>query len=179
MGRGLSDLQKGILGIAYTVNVHTQGGGEPRAKDPETSRGILDYRTPLGVCLLYGIVPSAKVIRIDPRWGEVIQSCGGYFAHSAQVHRAKVASSRAATNLHRRGLLIQPRRYSGGWGYVLTEPGIEVGRANLRDVPLIDETLAYFQIAAATDTWRTRCPSFNRADYIAALASWLAKTRIG
>jgi hypothetical protein len=33
-----------------------------------------------------------------------------------------------------------------GSGFVLTDKGIEVGRVDLRPIPLIDETLAFFGI---------------------------------
>jgi hypothetical protein len=174
MGRGLSGLQKGILGLAYTVNVHTQGGGAARAKDPPTYYPWpipCDYRTPLGVCLLYRVDPSLSVTWTDPGpgRGEITRAISGYFAGSPAARAAKVATSRAAADLARRGLLARSDLFLGGWGYILTEGGIEAGRADARPVPLIAETLAYFHMT------RDACFLIDRPGYIRALAAELAK----
>jgi hypothetical protein len=50
-----------------------------------------------------------------------------------------------------------------GAGYLLTDKGIEVGRANLRPIPLIDETLAFFGI---TTPIGGLVPGIHTAEYI-------------
>jgi hypothetical protein len=147
MGRRLSDLQSGILGIACTVNAHTQGG-EPRVKRPGIG-GPVDYVTPLGMCLLYGIPIALQVPRSDPRGGAAWQTNGGYFANTPRANSARAAASRAASHLVARGLMafsVQPWGSNFLSGYVLTERGLEVGRGDMRAVPLIDLTLLFFGI---------------------------------
>jgi hypothetical protein len=185
MGRGLGELQKGILGLAWTVNAHTQGG-EARAKsaDPKDRVGM-DYCTPLGVCLLYGIVPSEYVTRVDPRpeWGETLLHTPGFFASSPIVNRAKAATSRGARNLIKRGFLAVhytwiERRDTKAWlgGYLLTETGMEIAEANQRPVPLIDETLSFFGVANRRSSVYSRRVD-STAAYIKALAAYLAEIK--
>ena len=164
MGKGLSELQRGILGTACSVNIHTQGG-EARVKPPGFD-GPADYRTALGICLLYRIVPSSEVARTDPRYGEVMRRAGMFFEDTPRFRRAKAESSRAATHLVGRRLLAwhgDKYRVRHGAGYLLTDKGIEVGRANLRPIPLIDETLAFFGI---TTPIGGRVPGIATPEYI-------------
>jgi hypothetical protein len=145
MGRGLGDLQKGILGLAWTVNAHTQGG-KPRVKPADTREFIpFDFACALGVCILYGIAPALEIRRIDHRLGEIIQRSGGWFVGTPEVHRARVATCRAANHLVKRELLAYRvnKRFTG---YLLTEEGMVIAEANKRPIPLIDETLAFFEI---------------------------------
>jgi hypothetical protein len=151
MAKLLSELQRGILGIACAVNIHTQGG-EARVKPPGFG-GPVDYRSALGICLLYRIVPSPAVASTDPRYGEVMRRAGMFFPDTPEFRRAKATSSRAASHLVGRRLLASRRDDDGvrdGSGYLLTDKGIKVGRANLRPIPLIDETLAFFGITTQT-----------------------------
>ena len=164
MGKGLSELQRGILGIACSVNIHTQGG-KARVKPPGFD-GPADYRTALGICLLYRIVPSSEVARTDPRYGEVMRRAGMFFEDTPRFRRAKAESSRAATHLVGRKLLAwHGDKYlvRHGAGYLLTDTGIEVGRVNLRPIPLIDETLAFFGITTPNGG---RVPGIPTPEYI-------------
>jgi hypothetical protein len=164
MGKGLSELQRGILGIACTVNIHTQG--EKAKVKPPGFDGPVDYRTALGLCLLYRIVPSPEVAGTGARYGEVMRRAGLFFEDTPRFRRAKAESSRAATHLVGRRFLAwhadeYPIRL--GSGYLLTDKGIEVGRVNLRPIPLIDETLAFFRI---TTQIGGRVPGMPTAEYI-------------
>ena len=164
MGKRLSELQRGILGIACAVNIHTRGG-KATVKPPEFD-GPVDYRTALGICLLYRIVPSSEVAMTDPRYGEVMRRAGMFFEDTPQFNRAKAESSRAATDLVGRKLLarhVDEHRIRRGSGFVLTDKGIEVGRVNLRPIPLIDETLAFFGITAPIGG---RVPGIPTPEYI-------------
>jgi hypothetical protein len=171
MGKGLSKLQRGILGIACAVNVHTQGG-EARVKPPGFD-GPADYRTALGICLLYRIVPSPEAARDNPRYGAVMRRAGMFFEDTPRFRRAKAELSRAATHLVGRRFLA---RHGDEYlirlesGYLLTDKGIEVGRVNLRPVPLIDETLAFFGI---TPQIGGRVPRMPTAEYIDRIRSAL------
>jgi len=150
MARGLSDLHTGILGIACAVNIRTQGGGEPRVKLPGFG-GPVDYRTALGVCLLYGIAPSLEFATIDPRYVEARRRAGMFFEESRMVERARAALSQAASYLVGRGHLARLDRERAvrlGAGYILAPKGLEVGRRHLRPIPLADETLEFFGITA-------------------------------
>jgi hypothetical protein len=165
MGRGLSDLQKGILGIAHTINAHTQGG-VAKVKPADFS-GPVDYRTALGVCLLYQVAPSCDVAN-----GDHFQSLmRGSFENTPEVKRAKAAASRAVSHLVRRGLLAYHTKDCGMGGYILTETGIEVGKANPRPVPLIGDSLIFFSF-----TTREQCPSMSMCgrDYMDELTQCLA-----
>jgi hypothetical protein len=172
MGRGLYDLDNGILGIACAVNIHTQGLREPRVKPPGFD-GPVDYRTPLGICLLHAIAPSIEFGRIDPRYVEVMRRAGMFFEDTPQLRRAQAASSRAASRLvGRRFLAWHKNDYirKFGSGYVLTDKGIEVGKRNLRPIPMIDETLAFFGITAEIGG---RVPGMPPAEYIDRIKSAL------
>jgi hypothetical protein len=164
MDKGLSELRRGILGIACAVNIHTQGG-EARVKPPGFD-GPADYRTALGICLLYRIVPSSEVARTDPRYGKVMRRAGMFFEDTPRFRRAKAESSRAATYLvgrkllawHGDNYLIRHRA-----GYLLTDKGIEDGRVNLRQIPLIDQTLEFFGI---TTPIGGRVPGIPTPEYL-------------
>jgi hypothetical protein len=169
MGKGLSELQRGILGIACSVNIHTQDG-EVGVKPPGFE-GPADYRTALGICLLYRIVPSSEVARTDPRYGEVMRRAGMFFEDTPRFRRARATSSRAASHLVGRGLLALRRDDDEVWvgsGYLLTDKGIEVGRANLRPIPMLDETLAFFGITTQTGGRVLRMPTAEFIDRIRA-----------
>ena len=164
MGKRLSELQRGILGIACAVNIHTRGG-EPIVKTPGFD-GPVDYRTALGICLLYRIVPSSEVARADPRYAEAMRRAGMFFEDTPGFRRAKADSSRAATHLVGRKLLarhVDEYRIRRGSGFLLTDKGIEIGRVNLRPIPLIDETLAFFGI---TTQIGGGVPGMPTAEYI-------------
>jgi hypothetical protein len=198
MGRGLSDLERGILGIACTINAHQQEGvARPRAPVELAAeenfrwewlahaRGFgaslpripCDYRTPLGVCLLYRIAPAPFVARLDPRrpGRETILFSPGFFASSPATGAAKVATARAARRLVRRGLLVPAIAGCKGGDYLLTGAGIEAGRPHARPVPLIEQTLRYF---AAPPT-RRALADFDVAAYCRALAAELGTPPIG
>lgn len=148
MARDLGDLQRGILGIACAVNIRTLGGREPRVKPPGFD-GPVDYRTPLGICLLYAIAPSPEFARSDPRYAEVKRRAGMFFVDTPEVRRARAALSRAASHLVGRRLLARLDREGTvplGSGYILAPKGLEVGERHLRPIPMIDETLAFFGI---------------------------------
>jgi hypothetical protein len=135
--------------------------------------GPLDYRTPLGICLLHAIVPSIEFARIDPRYGEVRRRAGMFFDDTPHFRGAKAASSRAASHLvGRRFLAWHQKEYmvAFGSGYLLTDKGIEVGKANLRRIPMIDETLAFFGI---TTEIGGHVPGMPLAEYIERIKSAL------
>jgi hypothetical protein len=166
MGRGLSDLQKGILGIAYTVNVHTQG--EPMVKT-RRDRAVrvsfweeCDYLSGLGVYLLYGIALSPGIKR-----SAFVMHQGGYFAYSPAARRAQAASSRATTRLLARGLLAMCRQH-----YILTERGIEIGRINGRPIPMIEDVLRFFGFP------RPRLNYTDRKAYVERLNAALGEIKV-
>jgi hypothetical protein len=194
MGRGLSELQKGILGVACTVNAHLQGGvarlrapvrlgadgsfsldwlppPDGTGPGPGITRVPCDYRTPLGVCLLYRIAPSPYVTAVAPRTarGHRVMTSPGFFADSPAVWAAKTATLRAARRLLRRGLLVPSIAGSTGGDYLLTRAGLEAGRSHARPVPLIAETLCYF--AGIPTTMRRSDLDFDVPAYCRALAA--------
>jgi hypothetical protein len=170
MGRGLSPLQAKILGVAYTVNAFTQGGAakvkegaqiEGWTRPVSNYRGAVDYVTPLGVHLIYGIPVATQTIR-RTRYGPVTQDIGhdAHFATTPEVKRAKAAASRAITRLWKRELVIyRPRHGTGGWergpylgdfGYLLTKTGLQIGREHACEIPWIETTLQAFGVTATT-----------------------------
>jgi hypothetical protein len=111
------------------------------------------------------------VTRQHPRYGEIVARTSGHFANSPAVRAARVATSRSTQHLVRRGLLAHEFSCGGRGGYLLTEAGIEVGRANARPVPLIAETIEYFQLTASYGPRTIVDP----AAYVPRLAAELAK----
>jgi hypothetical protein len=144
MGRGLGETQKGVLGVAFTVNAHTQGGvAGVKSTVPGDDRRLPDFTTDLGMFVVYGLTPDPKpVTRVDPRGWEstydmydVLWSAG----QSPEARRARVAVCKAVATLRRRGLMT---RY--GSDHVLTAAGLELGRVWAVDVPEIDLALEVF-----------------------------------
>lgn len=134
MGRGISEQQKQILGVAYHANRLTQG--TPRLK---TGAPVANYRVPTvdytgGKDMLWPL--AAHVVRGLPftehrqkhrdKWGK---PCGGYFDLTCgEARSVKVATIRAITALVKRDLLrLAPLGRPIRWGYVLTREGFDIG----------------------------------------------------
>jgi len=113
--KGLSRLQRSILGIAYTV----------RARVGE--KAIAEFLTPLGIYAVYRIVPDITWVYDQ------------HYTRTAHVNAAQAAVSRATTRLERRGLL----RYQFP-GYFLTDAGLIIATAAPTTVPALEEALRYF-----------------------------------
>lgn len=102
--RGLSRLQRQILGVAYAVNRHTQGGVAkvkcgatvPGYRVPTCDyQGLLDFRSPLAVYAIYHFAPDNGNSDYN-------------FRRTKATEAAIAAVSRAVTRLCNRELLIYP-----------------------------------------------------------------------
>lgn len=122
--KGLSRLQRRLLGTAYTMHVY---GAQVHAGN------IPDYVTPLGVFAIYGIAPN-------------LASESQRFSRTSQVASAQAALSRAATRLVERKLLAWRawRDCTRPGGYVLTDAGLRVGAREPVPVPQIERCARYF-----------------------------------
>lgn len=140
--KGLSKLQRQILGTAYTMHVY---GAQPRAGN------IPDYVTPLGVFVIFHIVPN-------------LSGRNARFTRTPQVASAQAALSRAVTRLMERKLLawrhsVGPTvggtgtRHIAANGYVLTAAGAQIGALDPVLVPLIERCQRYFGMAELSN-WR-------------------------
>lgn len=122
--KGLSRLQRQILGTAYTMHVYGAhvAGGQP------------DYVTPLGIFAIFKIAPD-------------LAGSNARFTRTPQVSSAQAALSRAATHLVERKLLAwrdYPNRCAGTCGFVLTDAGRRVGAREPVPVPQIERCARYF-----------------------------------
>ena len=139
MGRGISPLQRDLLGLAYAVNTYTLGG-KPAVKTGapvDGYRGPADLNTALGIYAVKRIAPSTEV-----------QS--GTFHGTPKCKSAKAAVSRAISRLIERDLLaLQPK---GGelycYGYVLTTAGFEIAKGIECNPPGLAEAVELFGIRA-------------------------------
>ena len=150
MGRGISQLQKDILGVAFTVNKHTQGYAAVKAGQPDTQYkcptvdydGMKDLKTSLVVYTVFGILPS--------KWDKHGYENIGFFRGTPEYKRAKASASRAITRLIDRGLLIfapKDNHTTGAqWGYVLTAEGLAIAKDYEKPIPAIDTALKLFGI---------------------------------
>ena len=145
MGRGISQQQKQILGLAYTVNKFTQGGvasvkgGDtvPNYRIPTVDyAGYKDLKKGLAIYALTNILPRPDVP-------------GGIFRGTKEYKSAKASITRATTRLMERGLLIlAPNENSAThrWGYVLTQEGFDIGKDNEVSVIELEAALCLFSI---------------------------------
>lgn len=145
MGRGISQQQKQILGLAYTVNKFTQGGiasvkgGDPvpNYKLPTVDYiGYKDLKTSLAIYALKNILPRNDIQ-------------AGIFRGTKQYKSAKASITRAMTRLMERGLLIyapNANKATHRWGYVLTQEGMEIGKDNEVLVIELESALCLFSI---------------------------------
>jgi len=167
MGRGLSQLQKNILGTAYTVNRYTQSGN-PAVKTGNPLdgyripvvdyQGIKDCRTGLLIYAEGGIQPSLYIKR-NHSWNEERNT--GIFKGTTRHKKTKASITRAVTRLIERGLLVyapKPRHY---WGYVLTCDGFDIGKENQRDIYSIDAALELFGLTK----WQGTSPNDKYYSY--------------
>lgn len=139
MGRGISEQQKQILGVAYHANRISQG--EPKLK---TGAPLPNYRVPTvdyngGKDMLWPL--AAHVLRGLPftEYGQrtverfsIGRPVGGYFDLTGKEAKSvKAATIRAITSLEKRGLLIYaPVRTGLREGYVLTREGFDIAAEN-------------------------------------------------
>lgn len=146
---GLSKLQRGILRLALTVNMHTQGG-VARVK---TGAVVPGYRVPT--------VDFAGPKDLRPplvMWAVVGAELSGnthtsYFTHDAASLSRKASTTRAITRLCERGLLVLaplPDHVPYGdrpkWGYVLTAEGLAAAGTEPMDIPMLAEACELFGI---------------------------------
>jgi len=146
---GLSQLQRGILRLALTVNMHTQGG-VARVKAGATVPGYrvptVDYagpkdlRPPLAMWALAGATLTGDIHN-------------AHFRHDAASLSRKASITRATTRLLQRGLLVlapNPDHVLYGdrpkWGYVLTAEGMAAAGTEPMDLPLLAEACELFGI---------------------------------
>ena len=147
MGRGLSQLQKDILGTAFNVNAYTQNG-TPAVKTGNPVDGYrvptLDYqgakdcKTGLMIYATGGVCPSLHM-----QSGE---KNTGVFEGTPQFKKTKASVTRAVTRLMDRGLLVYAPQPSWYLGYLLTREGFDIGQDNQRDINSIDAALELFGI---------------------------------
>lgn len=173
MGRGISEQQKRILGIAARIcDVHGLGVGRGDAYPPDrwrivgkvmTGCGLADINSPICVHHVWGIPFTQTLQRpglVYKRNGYgVVHRCGydqsnpGCFDNTQPgVKAAKVGAAKAFTRLCARDLMRY--RLSGyGYlcGYVLTAAGYEIGKAHLPDID--EETIRGY---CNPEGWRHR-----------------------
>jgi hypothetical protein len=148
MGRGLSPLQRDLLGLAYAVNRYTLDGKPTVKAGPPLDgytcptvdyRGSADLNTALGIYAVKRIAPSTEAPT-------------GIFRGTPKCKSAKAAVSRAIARLMERGLLVcQPKRgelYC--YGYVLTAAGFEIAKDIECDPPGLIDAVELFGIQAGT-----------------------------
>lgn len=148
MGRGLSPLQRGILGLAYAVNTHTQGGN-PAVKTGGPVNGYRgptvnytgpkDLKTSLAVYAVKRIEPSTAVNN-------------GFFHGTPKCKSAKASIARAITRLTERNLLIYAPEGSDlcMWGYLLTAEGFKIAKDIECAPPGLAEAIELFGIRAGS-----------------------------
>jgi hypothetical protein len=147
MGRGLSPMQKQILGVAYTVNAHTQGG---TAKVKAGAK--LDGYMCLAVVVGEGATVDVKTSLLIWLIGG-IETTGGnswstYFQETPEKNSVKASITRAVSRLLKRELLAYvPWRREFGHGYVLTDQGMAIAQQYAQPVPEIDTALGVFEIS--------------------------------
>lgn len=173
MGRGLSPLQRDILGLAYTVNAYTQGG------TPAVKTGDLDDRWKLPTIQYEGppdIKPSLAIYavkRIPPSTTAV----AGFFHGTKEYKSAKAAVTRAITRLIGRGLMVHipdtGQLYR--WGYVLTADGFDIAKCIEFSPPALADAVELFGIQAGNAFHADQAeylrvfPTASRLDY----ANWM------
>ena len=146
---GVSQMQRGIMRLALTVNVHTQGGTVsaktgatvPGYRVPTVDyAGPKDLRPPLALWAIGGLQPSRFV--------------SGFFEHTQQTRCIKASITRATTRLLQRGLLVYaplprvrpPDPALPDCGYVLTAEGLRAAGTKPMDLPLLAEACELFGI---------------------------------
>lgn len=137
MGRGISEQQKQILGVAYHANRLTQGAPKVKTGAPVTNyreptvgyEGGKDMLWPLAAHVLRGLEFTVYGQKSERAKTRIYQPAGGYFDLSSNDAKAvKVATVRAITSLAKRGLLrLAPIDKPIRWGYVLTREGFDIG----------------------------------------------------
>lgn len=138
---GLSQLQRRILQLALTVNMHTQGGvARVKAGLP------VDLRSPLALWVLGNAV--------------LAKSAHGFFTHSAATRSAKASITRATTRLIERGLLtiVSAPGYFPESGYVLTAQGLCAAGAEPMRIPQLVQACELFGI--------THKPNYDACNYV-------------
>lgn len=145
MGRGLSPLQKDILGLAYAVNVHTQGIPSVKSGKPLDGyriptvdyAGPKDLKTSLIVYAVKRIAPSPYVNN-------------GFFHGTPKHKSAKASVSRAINRLMDRRLIIYAPKNNNDsmWGYVLTADGFDVAKDVECNPPGLADAIELFGIKA-------------------------------
>jgi hypothetical protein len=145
MGRGLSQPQRQILGIAVHANRRTQGGtlavktGAPVAhyRIPTVDYGgIKDLQWPLPAHLLQGLPIVCRRGTIEKSNG-IHDPMGNFLDLSTrQAKSAKASMIRAFSGWMRLELLIlAPQSTLFRWDYVLTEAGLRLGIAYEQSYP--------------------------------------------
>jgi hypothetical protein len=166
----MGETQKRVLGVAYTVNAHTQGGvarvrsTTPSARWPDDTvlwDGPADFGSDLGMFAVYGVIPNPRpvVTRVDHRgWDTGYEIRSGRVLWSARhdpaARSAAVAVCKAINSLIRRGMMRRTAdsddaRYQSRY-CVLTAAGLELGRAHAAPVPEIDLAVRVF-LATGSD----------------------------
>jgi hypothetical protein len=134
MGRGLSQQQRQILGLAYSVNQMT--GGKIKTGDiPDWNPrvrlhdGISDMKWQLAAHVLKGIPFKQHYVSEKDSW---YVNCPTIFDNKdKRLKAAKASVVRAISSLYKSGYLVAlaPKdRNRFVWGYGLTAPGMEVGK---------------------------------------------------
>lgn len=142
MGRGLSKLQKDILGVAYHANRLTQDG-KPSVKTGEY-RNPERYSRPVafhGKCsdlhhaLASVVLFNLALTEYDQRANGM--PAGAIYTNTAKAKSAKASVVRAMTRLNDRGLLQCGESSDGKyrWGHLLTPEGFDIGAANEVEFP--------------------------------------------
>jgi len=165
MGRGLSQQQQQILGLAYTVNKYSQDGvarlktGEPGIGFRDGHRegyrtieyhGSHDLKAQMAIYAIAGIMPQPDVQN-------------GKYAQTLETNKAKTSIIRAITRLEQREMLayVTCNYFDWGYGYVLTAAGLETARQYELDVPALDDALCLFGLYPNHEYDPERESSFN------------------
>ena len=135
MGRGLSQLQRDILGLAYAVNAYTQNG----INAVKHGKGPSDIKSSLAIYALKDIAPS--------------EYSTGFFHGSKEYKSAKATVNRAVTRLVDRGLLMPTspewnRLRLFQWGYVLMADGFVIAKGIECNPPCLADAVELFGIKA-------------------------------
>lgn len=142
MGRGISQQQRQILGVAYHANRITQGEAKVKSGNPLKDYtvpaidyiGAKDICWPLAVHGIHGI--TFKGLPSCHSWPHGREQSSGYFVYNGRVKSLKASVCRAIKTLMDRRLLVlaphgdgNAHRQGSGirWGYLLTKEGLRIG----------------------------------------------------
>jgi hypothetical protein len=145
MGRGLSPLQRDILGLAYAVNKHTRITPSVKSGRPVDNYriptvdypGPKDLKTSLAIYAIKRIPPSLNTLH-------------GFFKGTPKCKSAKASVSRAIKRLMERNLLIHAPQHTNinRWGYVLTDDGFEIAKDIKFNGPGLADAIELFGMQA-------------------------------